>query len=737
VFDVAAGLTLSRPLDHSQADREGEAMNIFLSYHFERQTPENVELIQRVCYHLRKQEGISAYCYCQPEDYRRWRSEIGRQVRAWHGFVLFLGRELGTVQRREAMAFRNSHRQNLEQTSVVVHLPGHCTVPDPHWEYRACMPVEVEPCRDPAAVVEWIEHWAEVVAKYITDQLCGEGHWVPSDAVPVKHPFSYEKEIIETYVRGKGRLRVPDLIQKGCPLLWPTVDRMTERGKWRNPVSAEDIGSFRPHDDMVLVDTRSKYHQGHVEGGTCLARHGLVFPEAGPREDLYYPTSGELRVGVLVSGGIAPGINAVIASIVERHCLYHEHSRRTGAPYTLQIRGYTYGLSGLMASQYTDLHSLDTRDRLKACSNQGGSLVGTSRFDELLETRPASARAEALERLIGRMVLDKVNILYIIGGDGSMRAAHSLSATARRMNRGRAPLSVVAIPKTTDNDILWVWQSFGFLSAVEKAKQFALHLHTEASSNPRLCVVQLFGSDSGFVVSHAALASGVCDAALIPEAEFTMYSLSAWLRKALSERLDRGAQGQGPSGLVLMAENAIPKDIKDYFSDKEVGLTPAEKEAVREFISHGSRVYGQTPDDLRSAGLKVVSRVLERDIQAQGGLNAEFWSHYRVFTNEPRHLIRAIDPSVQDVISAQRLGALAVDNAMAGYHDFMISQWLTEFVLVPLELVTLGRKRVPKEGIFWKSVLASTHQPPEMNEMPPKAARGARKRRNSGTGERD
>ena len=83
---------------------------------------------------------------------------------------------------------------------------------------------------------------------------------------------------------------------------------------------------------------------------------------------------------------------------------------------------------------------------------------------------------------------------------------------------------------------------------------------------------------------------------------------------------------------------------------------------------------------------------------------------FRVFTNEPRHLVRSVPPSFSDVIMGSRLGALAVDNAMAGYTDFMISQWLTEFVLVPLSTVSMGRKHIPDEGIFWKSVLAKTGQ---------------------------
>jgi 6-phosphofructokinase len=98
--------------------------------------------------------------------------------------------------------------------------------------------------------------------------------------------------------------------------------------------------------------------------------------------------------------------------------------------------------------------------------------------------------------------------------------------------------------------------------------------------------------------------------------------------------------------------------------------------------------------------------VLERDIREMGS-EEDYWRTFRVFANEPRHIIRSSAPMVVDTILAERLGTLAVDSAMAGYSDFMISQWLTEYVLVPLPLVVLGRKRVPQDGIFWNSVVAS------------------------------
>ena len=89
------------------------------------------------------------------------------------------------------------------------------------------------------------------------------------------------------------------------------------------------------------------------------------------------------------------------------------------------------------------------------------------------------------------------------------------------------------------------------------------------------------------------------------------------------------------------------------------------------------------------------------------------------FFNQPRHNIRAVPANAHDHIYCDRLGALAVDNALAGYTDFMISQWLTEFVLVPLCLVGNRKKSIPVHGMFWKQVVSSTGQPLSPAEIPP------------------
>jgi 6-phosphofructokinase len=220
------------------------------------------------------------------------------------------------------------------------------------------------------------------------------------------------------------------------------------------------------------------------------------------------------------------------------------------------------------------------------------------------------------------------------------------------------------------------------------------------------------------------LGSGECDYALIPEVGFTMKVLCEHM---LSVLRGRKRTDSNPYGMIIMSEAAIPRDVDQYVDEPYVGLTDAEKRAIHEFISgkrsdgtHGQpwRVSGQTPDELRTGGLKVVAKVLEHSIRrvavsSDPSIRDSYWQDFRVLTNEPRHILRSTPPSVSDVIFGQRMGALAVDNAMAGYSDFMVSQWLTEFVLVPLKLVVLGRKRLPPSGIFWKSVLASTQQPVE------------------------
>jgi 6-phosphofructokinase 1 len=565
--------------------------------------------------------------------------------------------------------------------------------------------------------------------------------WKSRDGLPpISNFFQYEKDIIKDYIKlldfkdklyesdaefdnevEKIRLDLREKILYGLPPKWPKVKRMPNNDTYHEN-TVPDIGEKRPDNAKVVAAALTTFHP---TSGSCIYREQLTFPEAGPRELLFYPRRGHsLKVAILISGGIAPGINSVINGIVQRHELYAAFSEN---PYNVEIFGLRNGFYAF--DDYLRNHIRLTSKYTSSVANESGSCIGTSRDDRLLEFPKDQ---DQCHYIISQLLNDNIDILYIIGGDGSMKAAHALWNYSKEMVKeggfGNKKISVIGIPKTMDNDILWVWQTFGFLSAVEKAREIIEQLSAEVISNPRICIVQLFGSDSGFVVSHAVVASksNVCDVALIPEVPFTMKQLANYLTdKIESQRRVAGI----PMSLVVMAETAIPLDALKYINDAKIGLTKEEKNAIRLFIKTKQLVsINKRNDILRTAGLKIVSRVLKQLLPDQDSQNIS-WSRKRVFTNEPRHILRAISPSCSDTIMGNRLGTLAVDNALAGYSDFMISQWLTEYVMVPLKLVVLGKKRIPTGGIFWKSVTTKTGQPDLNVSKKPSNGRNKKKKK--------
>lgn len=514
----------------------------------------------------------------------------------------------------------------------------------------------------------------------------------------------YEKDIIDYYL---SKIKNRSFISESAlPSYWPKVEHW--KGQIKNEIGEDFIGKNRSDDADVIVAALSDYHCSD----SCLLKEKLSLPEAGPREKLYFPQKRQrpLNVGIVVSGGIAPGINSVIDGIVQRHKLYSIEHR-----YDIEIVGFNDGFYSFFNKNKITLYKkinnqIKVNENTAEFANDGGSFLKTSRYEEI-----TGNDIELMNELVDKIYNEDIDILYIIGGDGSMRAANAIWEHAQLktfFNKYRYKLSVIGVPKTMDNDILWIWQTFGFLSAVEKAREVIEQISVEIKSNPRIGIVQLFGSDSGFVVSHAVLASksGVCDLALIPEYKFKLSDVGDFLVEKFIKKRDESFI---PKALIVMSETAIPDDAKDFV--KYAQLSTDEEKALFAYLeSEGfSHQIHERNDYLRSAGLKIVKAGLEEYFKRKKDKHNEdliAWDRIRFFTNEPRHVLRAIRPSCSDVIFAQRIGTLAVDNALAGYTNFMISQWLTEYVLVPLPLVILGKKRIPTTGIFWKSVLAKTNQ---------------------------
>jgi 6-phosphofructokinase 1 len=435
---------------------------------------------------------------------------------------------------------------------------------------------------------------------------------------------------------------------------------------------------------------------------------GINLLKAKPSQRLFIYGSDDrsLNVAILVSGGIVPGINAVIDAIVQRHFKYAEAN---GSDDKLRIYGFHQGFNAfdnyhssfslLVPSEMNFEKQIITSQHV----NAGGSIIGTSRTS-WLESDMAS---DGLRKIAQMLRNEFIKVLYVIGGDGSMRAAHHLWECSLEIDPD-APLTIIGIPKSMNNDIFWVSDSLGSFASAQKAYEIIEQLHIEVLSNPRICVCQLFGSTSGFMVCKAVALTNkrVCDVILIPELPFSLDVLVNYILKKLKD------QNDSPHALIVMAEGAIPVDCLNQIEKHHdaLGLNEIEKGAIHNYYkiqNEGGFLVNQISDALRTASLKLVSQVLQLELRKRSILTKDT----RVFTNEPRHLLRAIAPTSSDKELARKLGEHAVDAAIGGYTDVMIANWNADFLVVPLTLVTNGMKRLELSSDLLKSAIAKTGQP--------------------------
>ena len=202
-------------------------------------------------------------------------------------------------------------------------------------------------------------------------------------------------------------------------------------------------------------------------------------------------------VGLLTSGGIAPGLSSTIASLVE-HWMLHD-------PDT-EVIGYRFGYSGLLSGDSL-WFGPEIRRHLHRLHELGGSPLGSSRVKLTNEqdcirrglappdSDPLAVAAQQLER-------DGVTILHPIGGDDTAVNAIQLAHYCRSIGQD---LTVVGLPKTIDNDIVPVAQSIGAASAAEAGARFARNVLAEHSSSPRTIVIhEVMGRDCGWLTARTA-----------------------------------------------------------------------------------------------------------------------------------------------------------------------------------------------------------------------------------------
>lgn len=200
------------------------------------------------------------------------------------------------------------------------------------------------------------------------------------------------------------------------------------------------------------------------------------------------------RIGVLTSGGDAPGMNAAIRSVI-----------RTAAHNNLEIMGIFRGFAGLMNEE---LKVLDHRS-VSNIIGRGGTILKTARSPEFLSQEGQQRAAE---------IIKKYNIegLVLLGGNGTY---HGGVALARKWN-----IPCIGVPCTIDNDINGTDETIGADTAVNTALEAIDKIRDTVTSMERIFVVEVMGRDSGFIAMQVGLASGSEDV-LIPERAFDMHKM--------------------------------------------------------------------------------------------------------------------------------------------------------------------------------------------------------------------
>lgn len=393
--------------------------------------------------------------------------------------------------------------------------------------------------------------------------------------------------------------------------------------------------------------------------GKSTGRNGPpeAFERAGPRGRIFFDPA-KTRAGIVTCGGLSPGINNVIRTIVmQLHYHYGVH----------HIQGFRYGYEGLISSFGHEAIQL-TPDVVKDIHYDGGSMLASSRG------------AQDVGEMVDCLVRDNLNILFCIGGDGTLRGVHDI---AQEVARRKLKISVIGVPKTIDNDIAYCVKTFGFETAFAKAVESIQSAHVEANGAPYgIVIVKLMGRDSGFIAANTTLACPDVNMVLVPEVPFAL---------------------EGDNGLLNTVERKLRRQ-------KEVRKHPHMVIAVAE--GAGQHLVESTGELDPSGNVRYgdIGQLLKARIVAHFKDKLPINLKYI----EPSYLIRSLPANPSDAIFCFYLADNVVHAAMAGKTDMMVGYWNGHFTHVPLDLVTREKKRIDPNSNFWRQVLSSTGQPEQM-----------------------
>ena len=342
------------------------------------------------------------------------------------------------------------------------------------------------------------------------------------------------------------------------------------------------------------------------------------------------------RIAITTGGGDAPGLNAVIRTVVMA-------AHRQG----WECVGIRSGYDGLLsATRRKGLVPL-TPERVRGITNLGGTILGTTNAGNPLHYPTRLPGGKLVERDRTREVVqalkrERVDALVAIGGDGSLGIAHALS---------KKGLRVVGVPKTIDNDLDSTVITFGFDSAVSFATECIDRLHTTAESHRRIIVVEVMGRYAGWIALNSGV-SGDAHCILIPEIPYDIRKVATALRAR--------EQAGGRYSIVVVAEGATPRGGGRSVIEKKLGSA----ERLGGVAAHvAAELAALTGKDTRHVVLG--------------------------------HLLRGGSPTTFDRLLSLRFGAAAVRALAEGRSGVMVALNPPTVNYVPLAKATRRMKNVP------------------------------------------
>jgi len=409
----------------------------------------------------------------------------------------------------------------------------------------------------------------------------------------------------------------------------PTINSpLLNRGPYKDSFFISD-------EERVLINVKIRKDEPLTELNS--------FEIAGARKKIYFDPS-KVKCAIVTCGGLCPGLNDIIRAIVLE--LYYAYGVRN-------IFGIQYGLQGFIPDYRHEIIDL-TPQKVETIHEMGGTILGSSR-----ERQDVNTIVDTLDR-------SNIGVVYIVGGDGTLMAGNAMAKTI--LERG-LKISVVAIPKTIDNDIFLVSRSFGFDTAVEQAANAIRSAHAEAKGYPNgVGLLKLMGRNSGFIAAKASLAQQDVNFVLIPEVPFTLEGQNG-LFNSLKKRLESRKHA-----VIVVAEGAgrdLFKNDIENIKKNDIGILL--KESINQHFKEINMPIN----------LKYI---------------------------DPSYIIRSLPANSNDHVFCNFLGRDAVHAAMAGKTSMIIGHWNDQFVHLPMSICAGKRKRIDPDEKLWASVLESTGQ---------------------------